>query len=96
MPSILRDAAVIHGLRTLIQNAVDFAASRVEIRATRDRRDLSIRITDDGPGFSAAAAAHRQPVPDHRPAATTAAAMKAWGLGLFIAKTLLQGSGARL
>ena len=97
MPSILRDAAVIHGLRTLIQNAVDFAANRVEIRATRDRRDLRIRITDDGPGFPPALLPRiGSPFLTTRPRGDDSRGYEGMGLGLFIAKTLLQGSGARL
>ena len=97
MPVIQRDAAVIHGLRNLIQNAVDFAASQVTIRASRDRRDLCIQILDDGPGFPPALLPRiGSPFLTTRPRAEDGRSYEGMGLGLFIAKALLQGSGARL
>ena len=97
MPVIRRDAAVIHGLRNLIQNAVDFAGSRVLIRASRDRRDLRILISDDGPGFPPALLPRiGNPFLTTRPRAEDGRSYEGMGLGLFIAKALLQGSGARL
>lgn len=97
MPVVRRDAAVIHGLRNLIQNAVDFARSRVVIRASRDRRDLLLRIADDGPGFPPALLPRiGNPFLTTRPRAEDGRSYEGMGLGLFIAKVLLQGSGARL
>ena len=97
MPVIQRDAAVIHGLRNLIQNAVDFAHNQVTIRASRDRRDLRIQISDDGPGFPPALLPRiGSPFLTTRPRAEDGRSYEGMGLGLFIAKALLQGSGARL
>lgn len=97
MPIIQRDAAVIHGLRNLIQNAVDFASRRVVIQAQRDRRELRIRISDDGPGFPATLLPRiGSPFLTTRPRAEDGRSYEGMGLGLFIAKALLQGSGARL
>ena len=99
-PSIERRPEIIHGLRNLIQNAVDFAADTVEIAVEWDENTISIRLCDDGPGFPPAligrigepSLPHRwQKIPrHHRPG------YKGMGLGLFIAKTLLERTGARL
>lgn len=103
-PEIPRRPEIVHGLRNLVQNAVDFAVSRVEIRLDWTTERLSIRIHDDGPGFAPAVldrigdpfmrgAPARSPPREgdpHRPG------YEGMGLGLFIAKTLLERTGARL
>ncbi|MEM6421525.1 MAG: ActS/PrrB/RegB family redox-sensitive histidine kinase, partial [Pseudomonadota bacterium] len=53
MPIVPRRPELIHGLRNLIQNAVDFAASTVWIDIAVDDLRLTLSIADDGPGFSA-------------------------------------------
>jgi len=50
-PSILRKPEVIHGLRNLIQNAVDFADANVWVEAIWTNDRITIRILDDGRGF---------------------------------------------
>lgn len=99
-PSILRRPEVIHGLRNLVQNAVDFARSTVWIEAMWTEDVISIRIVDDGRGFPAhligrigdpfvrrrRSDADRKARPEY----------EGMGLGLFIAKTLLERSGAEL
>lgn len=95
-PSVLRDPGIIHGLRNIIQNAVDFARSQVRIDASWDTKRLSIRVSDDGPGFPPAVLGRlTDPFPvnrrnDRRPG------YEGMGLGLFIARTLLESSGARV
>ena len=97
MPVIRRDAAIIHGLRNLIQNAVDFARSRVSIETGLERNELWVRIGDDGPGFPAALLPRiGSPFLTTRPRAEDGRNYEGMGLGLFIAKALLEGSGARL
>ncbi len=92
-----RDAAVIHGLRNLIQNAVDFAGKCVTIETGADRRDLWVRVVDDGPGFPPALLPRiGSPFLTTRPRADDGRSYEGMGLGLFIAKALLERSGARL
>ncbi|TCP61151.1 two-component system sensor histidine kinase RegB [Rhodovulum bhavnagarense] len=101
MPVIHRRPEIIHGLRNLIQNAVDFAETRVWVVAQWSGHDITIRIMDDGPGYpphllgrigDPFVRKRRGPeVPQkERPE------YEGMGLGLFIAKTLLERSGARL
>ncbi|SMO72042.1 ActS/PrrB/RegB family redox-sensitive histidine kinase [Paracoccus laeviglucosivorans] len=96
-PSIKRDAALIHGLRNLIQNAVDFARVEVLIEASFDKREIRLRIADDGPGFPAALLPKiGDPFLTTRPRAEDGRSYEGLGLGLFIAKALLERSGAAM
>lgn len=98
-PVIRREAEIIHGLRNLIQNAVDFADSRVEIELAWDPREITLRIEDDGPGFPPHILTRiGDPFLRGRPAegAADRPAYEGMGLGLFIAKSLLERTGARL
>ncbi|KGJ05676.1 histidine kinase [Paracoccus halophilus] len=97
MPAIRRDAAIIHGLRNLVQNAVDFAAQQVTIKAGIDQDELWLRISDDGPGYATTLLPRiGSPFLTTRPRSEDGGGYEGMGLGLFIAKTLLEGSGARL
>lgn len=96
-PAIDRRPEIIHGLRNLIQNAVDFARSTVWVDVFWTEDLLTVRIIDDGPGFPASVInrigdpfVRRRPRPSRRPG------YEGMGLGLFIAKTLLERSGAEL
>lgn len=101
-PVLARRPEVVHGLRNLIQNAVDFADSTVWVRAAWSERDLLIEIRDDGGGFAPSVLARigepflragRAGPTDEAPSSDGRGGM---GLGLFIAKTLLERSGAEL
>jgi len=99
-PVILRRPEVIHGLRNLVQNAVDFSRARVVVSAEWNDAEVILRFVDDGPGFPTGLLGRigdpflrtRAPVPgeDARPG------YEGMGLGLFIATTLLERAGARL
>jgi two-component system sensor histidine kinase RegB len=94
-----RRPGVLYGLGNLVENAVDFARERVEITATWSQRDVTIEIADDGPGIPADLMdALGEPYITTRPARTRAqikdGGPSGLGLGFFIAKTLLERSGA--
>ena len=99
-PVILRSPEVIHGLRNLIQNAVDFSRSAVWIDGEWGARSLLVRITDDGEGFPVQVIGRiGEPFVRQRRTAQDLARRPEYegmGLGLFIAKTLLERSGAEL
>ena len=94
-----RRPGVIYGLGNLIENAIDFARDAVEVRAEWTDRIVEVAITDDGPGFP-------QDVMETlgEPYVTTRSAggrmgdgeSTGMGLGFFIAKTLLERSGASI
>ncbi len=99
-PVVARQPEIIHGLRNLIQNAVDFAASTVWIEAEWSPESLSIRVVDDGPGYPPHVLG-RIGDPFLRARIATQPQVErpeyeGMGLGLFIAKTLLERSGAEL
>src|SRR6185295_17980091 len=90
---------VIYGLANLVENAVDFADRRVEITATWSSRDVVITIADDGPGIPPLVLdALGEPYITTRPTPRLGQGAdgepSGMGLGFFIAKTLLERSGA--
>ena len=94
-----RRPGVLYGLGNLVENAVDFARDRVEIAARWSARDVVIEIADDGPGVSADVMdALGEPYITTRPAPPRGQMRdgepSGLGLGFFIAKTLLERSGA--
>lgn len=99
-PNIQRRPDIIHGLRNLIQNAVDFSNAKVTIRITWSDDRINIRISDDGRGFPQSVIGRiGDPFVRRRRVLEDGARRPGYdgmGLGLFIAKTLLERSGARL
>lgn len=96
-----RRPGVIFGLGNLIENAVDFARGRVEVMALWDDQEVSITVSDDGPGFSPEVIdTLGEPYVTTRPSGQRAKGEptegSGLGLGFFIAKTLLERSGARV
>lgn len=99
-PAILRRPEVIHGLRNLIQNAVDFARTTVWVDGEWSEDRITIRIVDDGEGYPAQVIGRiGDPFVRSRRSAQDLAKRPEYegmGLGLFIAKTLLERTGAEL
>jgi two-component system, sensor histidine kinase RegB len=100
-PVAQRNPGVLYGLGNLLENAVDFADTKVEVDARWSADEVKIVIADDGSGFppyvleqlgepfvtTRPAQSFRQEAPDEH---------IGMGLGFFIAKTLLERSGATL
>jgi two-component system sensor histidine kinase RegB len=94
-----RNPAILYGLGNLLENAVDFAANQVAVDVQWDELTVDITISDDGPGFAPeilgrigepyVTSRHHQPD-------DTSEESSGLGLGFFIAKTLLERSGATL
>ncbi|WP_439524203.1 sensor histidine kinase RegB [Marivita sp.] len=99
-PMALRRPEIIHGMRNLIQNAVDFARATVWIEARWTENMVSVRVMDDGPGYPTNMLGRiGDPFVRNRRTDRDRSARPEYegmGLGLFIAKTLLQRSGAEL
>ena len=95
-----RNPAILYGLGNLVENAVDFARERVEVAASWSGQDVAVTITDDGPGFAPEVMDRiGEPyVTSRRQQRQSDDGGEASGLGLgfFIAKTLLERSGATL
>jgi two-component system sensor histidine kinase RegB len=106
--TVLRTPEVVHGIGNLIENAVDFANTRVDIEAiwTADKVDMT--ISDDGTGFNAEILARLgEPYVTSRagfesnrkegaPANLHGDGHAGMGLGFFIAKTLIERIGGTI
>jgi two-component system sensor histidine kinase RegB len=87
----------MHSLGNLVENAVDFASAKVTIDARFDHDNVSLRIADDGPGFHANVINHLgEPYVTSRGRGVEDEDESGMGLGFFIAKTLLERSGASI
>jgi two-component system sensor histidine kinase RegB len=91
-PLVRRSPEIMHGLNNLIQNAVQFARREVSVTTHWDRTIVTVEIADDGPGFPANLLGRLgEPY-----LSTRAGASNHMGLGIFIAQSLLERSGADL
>jgi two-component system sensor histidine kinase RegB len=96
-PVIPRNPGLMHSLGNLVENAVDFASAKVTIDARFDHDNVSLRIADDGPGFHANVINHLgEPYVTSRGRDVEDEDESGMGLGFFIAKTLLERSGASI
>jgi len=95
-PEIRRIPEMLHAMTSLVENAVDFAAGEVLVRARFDSETITVEVRDDGPGFSHDILVKLgQPYVTSRPGAEgSRTGHVGMGLGFFIAKTLLERSGA--
>ena len=102
-----RNPAILYGLGNLLENAVDFARSRVDITAAWSGQEIAVTISDDGPGFApevmdrigepyVTSRRNRPTGPDTGDSGGNEYEKSGLGLGFFIAKTLLERSGATL
>jgi two-component system, sensor histidine kinase RegB len=101
-PVFRRNPAITYGLANLLENAVDFAEAKVLIQASWTSVKVAIDITDDGPGFDPAVFERLgDPFVTTRPGYGVDELQddrthEGMGLGFFIAKTLLERSGAQV
>ena len=82
---------IIHALGNFVDNAVDFAKSRVTIRVAWSKQIVILEIIDDGPGYSKNILGALG-----EPYVSTRNNSDGMGLGIFIAKTLLEQTGAHV
>ena len=91
-PVVPRTPELLHGLGTLIQNAVQFAKTRVAVETAWDAAETRVSILDDGPGFSQMVMAELgEPYVSSR-----SGGGGHMGLGVFIALSLLDRGGAAI
>ena len=95
-PEIWRLAEVLHALTAFVENAVDFAKSEILVTARFDARHIVVEVRDDGPGFAPEVLTKLgEPYVTSRPAGQPMrSGHVGMGLGFFIAKTLLERTGA--
>ncbi len=104
-PQVWRVPELLHGLGNIIENAADFASSKVAITAGWDATQLSVVIEDDGPGFAPEiyeriGEPYVTSRPGHHALGETEMGPRGsldehegMGLGFFIAKVLLEQTG---
>ncbi|MGE5502897.1 MAG: ActS/PrrB/RegB family redox-sensitive histidine kinase [Actinomycetota bacterium] len=92
VPWVERSPEILHGIGNFIQNAVQFATARVAVETWWDGDGMGVRVADDGPG-----------IPPHvlerlgEPYLSTRDGDGSHlGLGVFIATTLLERTGANV
>lgn len=91
-PLCKRNPAILYGLGNLVENAVDHASNKVQLIADWDESNITLEIIDDGPGFEEEILQKiGEPFVKNRSTTKRGGGL---GLGLFIAKTLLERSGA--
>jgi two-component system sensor histidine kinase RegB len=89
-----RNAGILYGLGNLLENAVDYAKSEVTVTVRHTPETVTVTIEDDGDGYAPDVLSRiGEPYVTKRQKDDSAGGL---GLGLFIAKTLLERSGAKL
>lgn len=95
-PDIRRLPEITHAFSSFVENAVDFAKSEILVSARFDADTITVEVRDDGPGFAPEVLAKLgEPYVTTRPGAEgSRTGHVGMGLGFFIAKTLLERTGA--
>ncbi|MCG8504532.1 MAG: ActS/PrrB/RegB family redox-sensitive histidine kinase [Sphingomonadales bacterium] len=93
-----RRPEILHGIANLVDNAVKFAASEVVVRLAWDETEIILSITDDGPGFDPEilSSLGEPYVTSKRAGPPSQVGGGSLGLGIFIAKTMLERMGAEV
>jgi two-component system, sensor histidine kinase RegB len=93
LPTLPQRPELVHAFGVYIQNALEFARTSVTLGIEQTKNDIAILIRDDGDGFSSLVlnrlgqpfiSSHALNDADHH------------GLGIFIAQTLLEHTGAQI
>jgi two-component system, sensor histidine kinase RegB len=93
-----RNPAILYGVGNILENAVDFARATVEVNAWWNTETVEIVISDDGPGIAPDMLRRiGEPYLSRRRGAEEAQSdHHGLGLGVFIARTLLERTGAKV
>src|SRR4051794_10228027 len=91
-----RNPAILYGVGNILENAVDFARQAVEVNAWWNNEIVEIVISDDGPGIAPDMLKRiGEPYLSRRPS-DDEGERSGLGLGIFIARTLLARTGAKV
>src|SRR5258707_13843695 len=91
-----RNPAILYGVGNILENAVDFARQTVEVNAWWNNEIVEIVISDDGPGIAPDILKRiGEPYLSRRPSDDDGE-RSGLGLGVFIARTLLERTGAKV
>jgi two-component system sensor histidine kinase RegB len=97
-PVGMRNPAILYGVGNILENAVDFARATVEVNAWWNAETVEIVISDDGPGIAPDVLKRiGEPYLSRRRGVDDAQGERSGlGLGVFIARTLLERTGAKV
>lgn len=93
-PMLVRMPEMIYAIGNFVENAVDFAATRVTVEGSWDGDNLYVLISDDGSGFKPEILSKIG-----EPYVTTRSGTPGQGglgLGVFIAKTMIEKTGGQV
>ena len=88
-----RSPEIMHGLGNLIQNAAQFASRAVDVTTSWSEDTVAVDIVDDGAGFPQQVLAR---IGEPYISGRSGEAGEHMGLGIFIAQSLLERTGARV
>ena len=93
-----RNPAILYGVGNILENAVDFARTTVEVNAWWNAETVEIIISDDGPGIAPDMLRRiGEPYLSRRRSTDEEQSEHSGlGLGIFIARTLLERTGAKV
>ncbi len=94
-PIVANRPEIIHGIGNLVQNAMQFARSEVTVSTRWSRDQIRVIVEDDGPGFPPRFL-ERLGEPYLSSRTGSGGHGGHMGLGIFIARTLLQRTGAAI
>src|SRR3954464_1284502 len=89
-----RNPAILYGVGNIVENAVDFARTTVEVNAWWNKDTIELVISDDGPGIPPDILNRiGEPYLSRRRSKDEGGGL---GVGVFIARTLLERTGAKV
>jgi len=92
-----RNPAILYGVGNIVENAVDFAHTTAEVNAWWSNDSIEIVISDDGPGIPPDLLNRiGEPYLSRRRSQDEGGERHGLGLGVFIARTLLERTGAKV
>src|SRR6202163_2956580 len=91
-----RNPAILYGVGNILENAVDFARTTAEVNAWWNTETVEIVISDDGPGFAPDILKRIGEPYLSRRRDEAQSEHHGLGLGVFIARTLLERTGAKV
>jgi len=97
-PVAARNPAILYGVGNILENAVDFAHQTVEVNAWWNAETVEVVVSDDGPGIAPDMLKRiGEPYLSRRRGVDEAQNPRGGlGLGVFIARTLLERTGAKV
>ena len=91
---VTRKIELIYAMRNIIDNAIKFAEKKIEIEFLNKDKKIELNVSDDGTGFSQDII--QKLGEPYIKSSLVAKNKRGLGLGIFISKTLLERTGAKV